>query len=217
MARLFITTREIDFISDLTKEITKDVIGQSIYYYRVREDISEVHEVYEESLEKIFDPPIEIETRVMWNPQDIKTDRFGLEATSQIEVYVHYRDMIDKGISLLEGDYFSFGADFFEITSIKYDKIIFGQVEHISGYTIMGKQARLGQINIKNPLGPTEEIYTDANSVQRSFEQQRGQPKNSIGETNDKRALIDNGTLDNPISQPQKIISGSINSYFYGE
>ena len=124
MARLFITTREIDFIADLTKEITKDVIGQSIYYYRIREDISEVHEVYEESLEKIFDPPIEIETRVMWNPQDVKTDRFGLEATSQIEIYVHYRDMCDKGITLLEGDYFSFGADFFEITSIKYDKII---------------------------------------------------------------------------------------------
>ena len=55
MARLFITTREIDFISDLTKEITKDVIGQSIYYYRIREDVSEVHEVYEESLEKIFE------------------------------------------------------------------------------------------------------------------------------------------------------------------
>jgi len=217
MSRLFITTREIDFISDLTKEITKDVIGQVIYYYRIREDVSEVHEVYEESLEKIFDPPIEIEARVMWNPQDVKTDRYGLESTRQTEVYIHYRDMIDKGISLLEGDYFSFGADFFEVTSIKYDKIIFGQVEHVAGYTIIGKQARMGQINIKNPLGPTEELYTDANSVQRTFEQQRGQVKNSLGATNDKRALIENGTLDNPISSPQKIVSGSINSYFYGE
>lgn len=217
MSRLFITTREIDFISDLTKEITKDVIGQVIYYYRIREDVSEVHEVYEESLEKIFDPPIEIEARVMWNPQDVKTDRYGLESTRQTEVYIHYRDMIDKGISLLEGDYFSFGADFFEVTSIKYDKIIFGQVEHVAGYTVIGKQARMGQINIKNPLGPTEELYTDANSVQRTFEQQRGQINNSLGTTNDKRALIENGTLDNPISSPQKIVSGSINSYFYGE
>jgi len=125
--------------------------------------------------------------------------------------------MIDKGITLLEGDYFSFGADFFEITSIKYDKIIFGQVEHITGYTVIGKQARTGQINIKKPLGPTEEIYTDSNAVQRTFEQQRGQTKNSLGTTNDKRALIDNETLDNPISTPQKIVSGSINSYFYGE
>ena len=43
MARLFITPREIDFISDVTKEIVKDVIGQKIYYYKVREDLSKVH------------------------------------------------------------------------------------------------------------------------------------------------------------------------------
>ena len=54
MARLFITPKEMDFISDLTKEIHKDVIGQKIYYYSVREDLSEVHAVYEESTQKIL-------------------------------------------------------------------------------------------------------------------------------------------------------------------
>ena len=53
MARLFITPREMDFISDLTKEVTKDVIGQTIFYYKVREDVSEVHEIYEEAIEKV--------------------------------------------------------------------------------------------------------------------------------------------------------------------
>ena len=53
MSRLFITPREIDFISDIAKEITKDVIGDVIYYYKVREDISNVHDVYEEALEKL--------------------------------------------------------------------------------------------------------------------------------------------------------------------
>ena len=66
MARLFITPREIDFISDITKEITKDVIGQKIYYYRVREDISDSHDVYEEAVDKIFDPPVDIDCRVEW-------------------------------------------------------------------------------------------------------------------------------------------------------
>ena len=106
---------------------------------------------------------------------------------------------------------------FFEITSKKHDKIIFGQVEHITGYTMIGKQARKGQINIKKPLGPTEEIYTDSNAVQKTFEQQRGQARNSEGLTADRRELIEKGILDNPISSPQKIVSGSTNSYFYGE
>ena len=52
MARLFITPREVDFISDLTKEINKDVIGQKIFYYKIREDLTNVHKVYEEAVDK---------------------------------------------------------------------------------------------------------------------------------------------------------------------
>ena len=35
MARLFITPRELNFISDITKEIIKDVVGQKVYYYPI--------------------------------------------------------------------------------------------------------------------------------------------------------------------------------------
>ena len=66
MARIFITPREIDFISDLTKEITKDVRDQKIYYYRIREELTNVHDVYEEAPEKVFDPPVELDCRVAW-------------------------------------------------------------------------------------------------------------------------------------------------------
>jgi len=217
MARLFITPREIDFISDLTKEITKDVIGQSIYYYKVREDISSVHEIYEESIEKIFDPPVEIEARVQWNQSVFVTDKFGHESKNTVEVYLHYRDMIDKDIKLQEGDYFSFGSTFFELTSIKYDKILFGQVEHISGYILMGIQARRGQIKNDKPLGPTSEIYTDADAVKEEFEQQRGLESNSKGKTGDQRELMKSGVLDKPISGARKIKNDRNSSSFYGD
>ena len=130
MARLFITPREMDFISDITKEITKDVIGQVIYYYKTRVDLANAHEVYDEMTERVFDPPVEIDARVAWNPRDVKQDRFGHEATNKIEVYVHFRDLIDRGIKILEGDFFSFGDTFYEIATVKQDKIMFGQVEH---------------------------------------------------------------------------------------
>ena len=60
MARLFITPREIDLISDITKEVVKDVVGQKIYYYPISDTKSKIHEVYQESPEKVFDNPIEI-------------------------------------------------------------------------------------------------------------------------------------------------------------
>lgn len=216
MARLFITPREIDYISDITKEITKDVIGQKIYYYRVREDATRVHDVYEEAMDKVFDPPLEVDARVEWQQSDVKTDKFGYDEMSKISVYLHYRDLIDRDLEVDQGDYFAFGDNFFEITSIKQDKIIFGQVEHVTGYTVVGQQARKGLIDML-PHGPTEEIYTDPDAVQEEFEQQRGFAKNTAGETLDKRALVENGKLDAPISGPKKVKEDGISSSFYGD
>ena len=51
MARLFITPREIDFINDTAKELVKDVIGQTIYYFQISEIKTNVHDVYEEAPE----------------------------------------------------------------------------------------------------------------------------------------------------------------------
>jgi hypothetical protein len=211
MSRLFITSREIDFISDITKEITKDVIGDKVYYYRVREDATQVHELYEESPEKVFDPPVEVDARVQWNPKEVTSDRFGTHSMYNVEVYVHYRDMLDRGIKIVTGDFFSHGDNFFEITSVVYDKTIFGQVEHIVGMTLKGKQARQGVIN-KKPHGPTERKYTDADAVQDTFVQQRGN-----AEMGDSRVLVDQGKVDNELQTPKEVKKDDSSASFYGD
>jgi len=213
MARLFITPREIDLISDLTKEIHKDVIGHVIYYYPVREDVTKVHDIYEEAIDKVFDPPIEIDARLEWQPKDISTDRFGHHSSYNITAYLHYRDVIDRGLEIREGDYFSFGDNFFEILSTKYDSTVYGQIEHYTGYVLMGKTARKGQIDVR-PIGPTEEIYTDADAVQETFEQQRGDASKG-----DRRELVQDNVIPSPEtgSKSVKKSSGSSKSSFYGD
>jgi len=212
MARLFITPREIDLISDLTKEIHKDVIGQVIYYYPVREDVTKVHDIYEEAIDKVFDPPIEIDARLEWQPKDISTDRFGHHSSYNITAYLHYRDVIDRGLEIREGDYFSFGDNFFEILSTQYDSTVYGQIEHYTGYVLMGKTARKGQIDVR-PIGPTEEIYTDADAVQEGFLQQRGD-----ADKGDKRELVSDGVIPAPETGAKKVKKvGSSKSSFYGD
>ena len=212
MARLFITPREIDLISDITKEIHKDVIGQVIFYYPVREDITKVHDVYEEAVEKIFDPPIEIDARLEWQGREVSTDRFGHHAVMSMTVYLHYRDVVDRGLEVRSGDYISWGDNFFEITSSKFDSIIFGQVEHVTGYVLAAKTARKGAIDVQ-PLGPTKEHYTDPGAVQEEFEQQRG-----TSAKGDRRELVTDGVLEEPVTGA-KIVSkrGSNKSSFYGD
>lgn len=217
MARLFVGQRETDFFADITKEVIKDVAGQKIYYYTVRSDLSEVHGMYEESLEKIFNPPIEIECLVEWQPSETKTTKFGTEYIKTMNVYMQYRDLLDRNIDFKKGDYFSYGAYFFEATSIVYDKLIYGQIERIASMKVTAKQTRLQHINIK-PIGPIDEKYTDEGSIQTTFEQQRGTNESDI------RRLRKDGILEEPITGPKKVAPdgteksvNGIGSSFYGD
>ena len=217
MARLFVGQREVDFFADITKELIKDVAGQKIFYYTVREDLSDVHEMYEESIEKIFNPPIEIEAAIEWQPSEVKTTKFGTENVKTLTIYLHYRDLLDRKIDFKEGDYFSYGTYFFEATSIIYDKLVFGQIERIVSMKVTGKQTRIHHIN-KVPHGPKDEIYTDSDAIQTTFEQQRGIPDHDV------RRLRKDKVLEEPISGAKKVAPdgteksvNGVGSSFYGE
>jgi len=220
MARLFITPREIDFINDTAKELVKDVIGQRIYYFQISEIKTNVHDVYEEAPEKIFETPIAIDALVKYEPQTIKTNRFGSEEYYSIEVYIQKRDLIDKGVKILEGDFFSYGTVFFEVITAPDSQNIFGEIEYKSFITVKGKQARAGQF-VSKVFGPTSEEYTDTDAVQETFVQQRGFKNNRLGSTEDVRDLRKKGVLDEPISGPSEVsrrgIAGKTGSSFYDE
>jgi len=216
MARLFITPRELDLISDITKEIIKDVIGQVIFYYPVRTDVTSVHDVYEESTEKVFDPPIEIDALVEWSPGEIKTNKFGSEKFHSIEARVHSRDLIDKDLRMKIGDFISYGSVFFELTQVVTISKIFGQVEHVTGYKLIGKQARDGLID-KMAQGPAAQTLETESVSQETFVQQRGATTNELGATADRRELQADGKLDTPLTGPKKVAPDGTNSSFYGD
>ena len=216
MARLFITARELDLISDITKEFVKDVVGQCVFYYPIRSDVTSIHDIYEESIEKIFDNPIQLDALVEWSPGEIRTNKFGSEKFHNIEIRVHARDLNDKNMIMKMGDFVSYGSVFFEITQVVEISKIFGQVEHVTGYKVVGKQAREGLINRKN-LGPAAQTFDTNQVVQDKFVQQRGLPENELGQTNDKRALQENDKLDAPLTGQRKVDDDGIVSSFYGD
>ena len=221
MARLFITQREINFISDITKEIIKDVVGQKIYYYPISETKTKSHQVYDEALQKIFDNPINIDVLVNSEFQtETKINKFGVDATFSLEVYIQHRDMVEKGINPAIGDYFSFGSIFYEITEYKYMRTIYGQAENIDGVSLMGTRVRESQFKALT-VGPTDIKYADQDSIQDTFVQQRGVTENKEGPTADVRDLVKNGVLDPPISGPKEVSdlgdSTGVGNAFYDE
>ena len=206
MSRLFITSRELNFISDITKEIISDVVGQRIFYYPISELKTRTHGVYNESLQKVYDNPIEVNCLVDNNFQtDTKIDKFGVDAQYRIEVFIQHRDLVDKGINVNIGDFFSFSDVFYEITERVFMRNILGLPEHKDGIKLVGNKAREGLFKALT-IGPTDIARPDADAVQTEFHQQRGEHLDVHGEpTGDKRDLVENGVLEPPLTGPKEV------------
>jgi len=205
MSRLFITPREIAFISDITKELVKDVIGQFIYYYAINENKTRTDVVYNEALQKVFDAPIKLDCLVDAHFQaDTKINEFGVDAQFKIEAYIQYRDLVDKGINVAIGDYFSFSDVFYEVTEKVFMRNIYGMPEHKDGVKLIGTKARDTQFKALT-LGPTDIARPEADAVQTTFHQQRGQATNAEGPTGDQRDLQNPAVVGTPITGAKEV------------
>lgn len=187
MARLFIGQKEIQFINDLTKEFIKDIAGQFINYFPVSALKTEIHEIYNESLRKILENPIKVPALVGMPEYSSKTTNFGSDIEAKIEVLIQYRDLQDKGITLSQGDFFSYDDILYEVlTMTNAGKNIFGLAEYNVSWKITGRSARPNQVTISNL--PAPRLAPD--DVEKVFEQQRGLPVTSTGEaTGDFREM----------------------------
>ena len=205
MSRLFVTQRELNFISDITKEVIKDVVGNFVYYYPISEIKTKVHDLYNEAVQKVFDNPIKLDALVDTTVQsETKINQFGIDREYRLEVYVQHRDLVDKGIRVNVGDFFSFSDVFYEITEATFMRNIYGMPDHKDGVKISGVRARQGLFSA--PLkGPTDIRHADDDAVQTTFVQQRGQVENSEGPTGDVRELQKQGVLDAPLSGPKEV------------
>lgn len=206
MARLFITPRELNYISDVTKEIIKDVIGQRIFLYPISELKTQTHGIYNEALKKVYDNPIVLDAMVDNNFQtDTKIDKFGVDAQYKLEVFIQHRDLVDKGINVSIGDFFSFSDVFYEITERVFMRNIYGMPEHKDGVKLIGTKARAGLFDAP-VIGPTDISKADPGAVQTTFVQQRGSSLDENGNpTGDKRDLVENGVLEQPLTGPKEV------------
>ena len=205
MGRLYLTPREFNFISDITKELIKDVVGQKIYYYAINEVKTKTDAVYNEALQKVFDGPIALDALVDTHFQsDTRITQFGVDAQFKVEVYLQWRDLVDKNISPAIGDFFSFSDVFYEVTEKVFMRNIYGMPEHKDGVKLIGTKARETQFKALT-IGPTDISKPEKDAVQTEFYQQRGQAHNKEGVTGDKRDLQDENVLGKPITGAKEV------------
>lgn len=130
MARKFITTHELAFISKINHELIQYVVGQEVSYYAISLEKSRVHRLYDEAVEKVWDPPVLVNARVLWDNPQSATSQYGVDSKYTAEVYFHTDELDARNIRPKEGDFVEFGQVYFEITSVTQPQIVFGQVNN---------------------------------------------------------------------------------------
>jgi len=195
----------------------KDVAGQVVYYYSVSEIKTRSHEMYNESSAKVFDTPVALNALVGSPETHVQTDIFGPETLQKLEVFLHYRDMLDVGIDANAGDFVRWGDTLYEIVNITRLRNVYGHTEQLDGIRLDCVQSRRGQIDAPQ-VGPSDVSYSDPGAVQKEFEQTRGNKFQDGMPTGDKRDLRDNGTLEAPVTGPKKVVdAGDKGSEFPGD
>lgn len=189
MSRLFITERELKYISDINKELIKDIVGQSVILHCISEEKTKVDELYNEAENKISDNPIKIECLLNWLGSETTSTKFGVDKIFTVEAYFHQDDLNDKEIKIREGDFVEYAGLFYEITSLGQPDLIYGMGENKVMTKAICKSARKGQFNIENPETSSEDHST--------FSQVAGDSRQG-----DIRKLERNGKVERVLSDP---------------
>lgn len=130
MARKFITTREYDFIKSINKELIQNFIGQEVLYYAISREDTNVDDLYGESIEKSFLPPVMLNCLVSYDNPVVKSLDVGLDTEYTLDVYALTDEMNERNLLAREGDFVEFGQVFFEITGVTKPQLVFGHVNN---------------------------------------------------------------------------------------
>jgi len=125
---LFTGKKSTDLVKQVGDEMLERVIGQQVVYFPVSAKHSGFHDLYGESVNKTFLPPLRIYAAVEWQGSDTTYTNLGIDRRSQITVRFHKRRLVeDQNLFVREGDFVLYGKILYEITTVGQPRQLFGQ------------------------------------------------------------------------------------------
>ena len=138
---LFAGKKEKDLVKQINDEVIERVIGQTIVYYPISIENTDVNPTYGEAIQKTFMNPIRVHALVKYDSQQTKTTNLGVDRIEKISVMFHKRRLTeDQNLFVREGDFVLYGKFYYEIMTLEEPKWLYGQVEN--SFEIVAKCVR---------------------------------------------------------------------------
>ena len=138
---LFAGKKEKDLVKQINDEVIERVIGQTIVYYPISIENTDLNPTYGEAIQKTFMNPIRVHALVKYDSQQTKTTNLGVDRIEKISVMFHKRRLTeDQNLFVREGDFVLYGKFYYEIMTLEEPKWLYGQVEN--SFEIVAKCVR---------------------------------------------------------------------------
>lgn len=156
MSRKFIARKEVAFINAINKELVQRVVGQEVYYYAVLADKTQMNDLYNEAITKVWAPPVKCNALVKYDNMNEVVGNLPPDSRYALDVHFHKQELDERNISPKMGDYIQFDGIMFEIYSVSEPQYMFGQIENKVMIRCNCGPARKGQFDPpKQPMPVT--------------------------------------------------------------
>ncbi len=160
---LFTGAKEGALVKQVGDEILERVVGQQIVYFPVSLPHSNFHELYGESINKTFLPPIRVFAAVDWKGSETSTTNFGIDRKSAIDVKFHKRRLTeDQNLFVREGDFVLYGTVLYEIVTVGQPRLLFGKIDEKYEVVATCIRAREGTFKLSEVPGKVGDFDLDS-------------------------------------------------------
>jgi hypothetical protein len=123
---IFGSTRDFNLLTNIGRELLKNVIEQEVLYYKLSLEDTNVN-IYGEGLDKVFSTYTKLNCFITRGDQVITDDDFGPDLTRDVSFAFIRKDLVDLQIVPEVGDVVMWHEDYYEVGAVRENQLFLGR------------------------------------------------------------------------------------------
>jgi len=121
----FGSSRDIDLMINIGRELLHDIIEQEILYHKISLEDTDVN-LYGESLSKSYWTAVKLNCLITRGDQVINIEEFGPDLGREASFAFIRKDLEDKSVVPEVGDIVEWHNDFYEVDTVRENQLVLG-------------------------------------------------------------------------------------------
>ena len=123
---LFGSKKDFDVLTNIGRELLKDIVEQEIGYYKLSLEDTQAN-IYGESTDKIYLDPVKLNCFITRGDQVVSVDDFGPDLGREASFAFLRQDLVDATTVPEVGDVVMWHEDYYEVDTVRENQLFVGR------------------------------------------------------------------------------------------